>query len=404
MKCSILSISFNLDNNLRAIKTSKIREQIMPKKILVSGGAGFIGSHLVDALIEKGHEVSILDSLEKQVHGKKDCPPAYLNKKVKFIQGFVNEYKKLEDLIGENEIIFHLAARVGIGQSMYQIKNYVESNILGLANLLDILVNSEHNIKKVIIALSNTVYGEGKSHCNKCGEIFSKLRSIDQLKRKNWELSCPKCGSRLKSLLTDENSPINPSSIYGFTKQAQETMSLMIGETYGINVSILRFFLVYGTRQALSNPYTGVCSIFSVRALYGKSPIVFEDGNQSRDFVSVIDVCQALILAMENSSANGEIFNGGTGKPITIREVAEIITQKIDPKLKPIYNRQFRIGDIRHCVADISKIKNTLGYSPTLAFKEEINDLIDWIKTQKDDFQKPSLKAIQELKEKGLLK
>ncbi|MFX1328700.1 MAG: GDP-mannose 4,6-dehydratase [Promethearchaeota archaeon] len=377
----------------------------MPKKVLITGGAGFIGSHLADTLIDqKGYEISILDILEEQVHGKIDHPPDYLNEKVKFFKGSVTEYKKLENLVMENDIIFHLAAVVGVGQSMYQIEKYIYNNILGLANLLDILVNDKHNVEKVIIASSNTVYGEGKSQCIECGVIFPKLRSLNQLKRKDWEINCPKCGSKIKPLLTDENSPYNPSSIYAFSKEAQEKMSLMICNTYGIKTSILRFFLVYGTRQALSNPYTGVCTIFSTRALYGKPPIIFEDGKQSRDFVNVKDVCQALILAMERSAANGEIFNVGTGIPLKIKEVAEIILKKINPELKPIYNQQYRVGDIRHCVADISKIKNKLGYMPTLAFKEGIDDLIDWIKTQIDNIQKPSQKAIQELIEKGLLR
>ncbi len=377
----------------------------MSKKILITGGAGFIGSHLADTLIDqKGYEITILDILEEQVHGKIDHPPDYLNKKVKFFKESVTDYKKLENIVMENDIIFHLAANVGVGQSMYQIQKYIDNNILGLANLLDILVNGKHNIEKVIIASSNTIYGEGKSKCNKCGVVFPKLRSLEQLKRKDWELNCPKCGSKINPLLTDEDSPYNPSSVYAFSKEAQEKMSLMICDTYGIKTSILRFFLVYGTRQALSNPYTGVCAIFSIRALYGKPPIIFEDGNQSRDFVNVKDVCQALLLAMKKSAANGEIFNVGNGKPITIKEVAEIITKKINPDLKPIYNHQYRVGDIRHCVADISKIKNKLGFTPTLTFKEGIDDLIDWIKSQKNNVQKPSQKAIQELIEKGLLK
>ena len=377
----------------------------MSKKILITGGAGFIGSHLADKLIEqKNYDITVLDNLDEQVHGKLGKPPDYLNKNVKFIRGSVTDYKRLEDLVRENEIIFHLAAKVGVGQSMYQIEKYVDNNILGLANLLDILVNSEHNIEKIVIASSNTVYGEGKSQCNKCGVNIPKLRSLEQLKRKDWGLNCPKCGSKVNPLLTDEKSLLNPSSIYAFSKYAQEKMGLLIGKTYGINTTVLRFFLVYGTRQALSNPYTGVCAIFSVRALYGKPPIIFEDGEQSRDFVNVSDVCQALILAMEKKSANGEIFNVGTGSPITIKEVAETITQKINPELKSIYHQQFRVGDIRHCVADISKIKNKLGYSPTLAFKEGIDDLINWIKTQKENVQKPSQKAMQKLIEKGLLK
>jgi len=377
----------------------------MAKRVLITGGAGFIGSHLVDKLVDKkSYEVSVLDILEEQVHGKIVVPPDYLNKKAKFIRGSVTNHKILEDLIEDSDIVIHLAAMVGVGQSMYQIEKYVEHNILGLANLFDVLVNHEHNVKKVLIASSNTVYGEGKYECNACGAVFPDLRSLDQLKNKDWELHCPICGSKVNPLLTDEISPYNSSSIYAFSKQAQENIGLMIGKTYGINTSILRFFLVYGPRQALSNPYTGVCTIFSTRALYGKPPIIFEDGMQSRDFVSVNDVCQALILAMEQNIANGEIFNVGTGVPITIKEVAEIISKKINPKLNPIYNQQFRIGDIRHCVADISKIKNKLGFSPTITFKEGIDDLIEWIKIQKEDIQETSHKAMLELKEKGLLK
>jgi len=273
-----------------------------------------------------------------------------------------------------------------------------------LANLLDILVNSEHNLKKVVIASSNTVYGEAKSYCNKCGVIFPKLRSLDQLNRKDWELNCPKCGSKVKPLLTDEDSPLNPSSIYAFSKQAQERLGLMIGNTYGINTTVLRLFLTYGTRQALSNPYTGVCAIFSTRALNGKPPIIFEDGNQSRDFVNVNDVCQALILAMEKNAAKGEVFNVGTGIPITIKEVAEIITEKINLDLKPIFNQQYRIGDIRHCIADISKIQNKLGFKPLITFQEGIDDLIDWIKPQVKNIKDTSEIALEKLKEKGLLK
>lgn len=377
----------------------------MSKKVLITGGAGFIGSHLVDKLIDqKEYEVTIIDTLEQQVHGKTDHPPDYLNKSAKFYRGSVTDYKTLEDLVEESDIIFHLAAMVGVGQSMYKIKEYIDNNILGLANLLDILVNSKHNVEKVVLASSNTVYGEGRSHCITCGVVFPELRTLDQLKRKDWDLNCPKCRSKVKPLLSGENSPYNPSSIYAYSKLAQEKIGLMIANTYGIKMTVLRFFLVYGTRQALSNPYTGVCSIFSTRALYGKPPIIFEDGKQSRDFVNVKDVCQALVLAMEKVAANGEIFNVGTGIPITITKVAEIITQKINPNLKPIYDQHYRIGDIRHCVADISKIKNKLGYSPTLTFKEGIDDLISWIKTQKNDIQEPSHKAMQELKEKGLLK
>ncbi len=377
----------------------------MTKRVLITGGAGFIGSHLVDKLIdERDHEVTVLDLLEEQVHGNVDKPPDYLNKEARFLKGSVTDYGKLEELVGENDIIFHLAAMVGVGQSMYQIKKYVDNNILGVANLLDILANKNHSVEKVVIASSNTVYGEGKSKCGNCGFFFPNLRSHQQLELKDWEIICPSCGQKSEPILTDEMTPFNSSSIYALSKQVQEEMGLMIGSTYGINTTILRFFLVYGSRQAPSNPYTGVCSIFSSRLLHGKPPIIFEDGNQSRDFVNVDDVCQALLLSIDKKASNGEIFNVGTGLPITIKELADLIAEKINPSLKPIYNKQYRVGDIRHCVADISKIKNKLGYKPSITFKKGIDEFIDWIRTQKDCIQKHAQKAMEELKEKGLLK
>ena len=377
----------------------------MSKKVLITGGAGFIGSHLVDKLVnEKDYDVTVLDLLEEQVHGNTDKPPEYLNKKAKFLKGSVTNYGKLEELVGENDIIFHMAAMVGVGQSMYQIKKYVDNNILGVANLLDILVNKDHSVEKMVIASSNTVYGEGRSRCGNCGIFYPNLRSQQQLEMKNWEITCPSCGQKSESILTDEKSPFNSSSIYALSKQVQEEMALMVGSTYGINTTILRFFLVYGSRQALSNPYTGVCSIFISRLLQGKSPIIFEDGNQSRDFVNVYDVCKALLLSINKKEADGEIFNVGSGIPITINEVAERIIEKINPNLKPNYNQQYRVGDIRHCIADISKIKNKLGYEPTVTFKNGIDELMKWIKTQKDCIQKHSHNAIEELREKDLLK
>jgi dTDP-L-rhamnose 4-epimerase len=377
----------------------------MTNKILITGGAGFIGSHLADTLVENSNcDVTIFDCLDEQVHGRTNNPPDYLNNKVRFIQGSVNDYEKFEETVRETDKIFHLAAKVGIGQSMYEIRRYIDSNVLGMANLLNILVNSEHNIKKVVIASSNTVYGEGKASCAKCGIVFPKLRTNSQLKNKDWKLYCPKCGSKLKSLLTDEKIPCNPNSIYALSKRVQEEMSLMIGQTYGIDIAILRFFLVYGPRQALSNPYTGVFAIFSSRLLNNKPPLVFEDGLQSRDFVNVKDVCQASILAMESQSANGEIFNVGTGIPLTIKQVAETFTEKINPNLKPIYNQQYRVGDIRDSVANISKIKSKLGFKPKISFNQGIEDYISWLKNRESKIQDKTDKALAELKQKNLLK
>jgi dTDP-L-rhamnose 4-epimerase len=374
-------------------------------KILVTGGAGFIGSHLVDRLLdEKQYDVTVLDILEEQVHGKSKEPPDYLNKNAKFIYGSVTNYDLLEKLVKDADFIFHLAAMVGVGQSMYEIEKYVNHNIHGTANLLDILANSDHHVKKLVVASSNTTYGEGKYECQQCGIIYPSLRPESQLIQKDWEVKCPNCGQNIKPLPTDESTPFNSSSIYAFSKQNQEQLSLLIGDTYDINTTVLRFFLVYGTRQSLSNPYTGVCAIFSSRLLNNQPPIVFEDGLQTRDFVNVKDVCQALKLAMEKEEAKGEVFNVGTGNSISIKEVAEIIAEKINPSLEPIYNLEYRVGDIRHCVADISKIQQKLGYKPTITFREGIDDLINWIKKTGQSIQDTSQKALDELKEKGLIK
>ncbi|MHA2183167.1 MAG: GDP-mannose 4,6-dehydratase [Promethearchaeota archaeon] len=377
----------------------------MPKKILITGGAGFIGSTLADFLIESSnYEVTVLDCLDQQVHGKLKNAPDYLNKKVRFIKDSVIDYEKFEDLVIENDVIFHLAAKVGVGQSMYQITKYIDNNVLGTANLLDILANSEHNVKKVVIASSNTVYGEGKASCVKCGVVMPNLRTNTQLKNKDWEIKCPKCKSNLNSILIDENTTCNPSSIYALSKRIQEEMSLMICKTYGIDITVLRFFLVYGTRQALSNPYTGVLANFCTRLLNRKNPIVFEDGLQSRDFVNVEDVCQGLLLAMKSNAANGEIFNVGSGIPLTIKKIAEILAEKINPKLKPIYTQQYRVGDIRHSVADISKIRSKLGYEPKVSFNQGIEEYINWINSQENKIDDKTEEALFDLREKGLLK
>ncbi|KKM44034.1 hypothetical protein LCGC14_1562140 [marine sediment metagenome] len=377
----------------------------MSKKILITGGAGFIGSHLTDKLIkENDHDITIYDTLSKQVHGQLNKPPEYLNKHASFVKGSVTDYGAFEELVKENEIVIHLAARVGVGQSMYQISKYADNNILGLANLLDILVNSNHDVEKVMISSSSTVYGEGKTSCDECGIIFPELRFKEQLKRKDWEIYCPVCDSKVNPLSTDEKTPYNSTSIYALSKQVQEEMSLMISKTFGLKTTIMRFFLVYGPRQALSNPYTGVCSNFCTRLLNGKPPEVFEDGLQSRDFVNVMDVCQAMSLVFKSKNVNGEIFNVGTGIPISIREVANIITEKINPKLKPIFNQQYRVGDIRHCFADITKIKNKLGYDPEISFSQGIEEYLNWVKTQKKFVHDKTDKALIELNEKGLLR
>ena len=354
-------------------------------------------------LCERSYEDYRGFNLEEQVHGKIGKPPEYLNKNIKFIKGNIINYENLYSAVKDMEIIFHLAAAVGVGQSMYQIAKYIEYNTMGTANLLDILVNKEHNVKKLIVASSMSIYGEGKYKCELCGYMYPKFREIYDLREGFWEFKCKSCGKQLKPLPTDEKKPLDSTSIYAMSKKDQEQMSLLIGETYGIDTTALRLFNVYGSRQALSNPYTGVCAIFCSNLLCGNPPLIFEDGLQSRDFVNVKDICQSLYLSMEKPQAKGEIFNVGTGEPITIKTIAEILTQKINPEKKPIITNKYRPGDIRHCYSDITKIKQKLGYKPKISFENGIEELIQWVKSQVGKIEDKSRKALEELKRKGLI-
>ena len=375
----------------------------MSKKILITGGAGFIGSHLVDKLLTKNHQVIVYDVLEPQVHGKREAPPEYLAKNVKFVQKDIRDEKSLTMCLEDVDVVFHLAAMVGVGQSMYQIDKYVDVNVLGTARLLDVLINKPNNVKKLVVASSMSTYGEGKYLCEDCGVIAPKLRDEAQLENKDWELNCPKCGKKATPTNTDEDKPQECTSIYALTKKEQEKMSLMIGETYGIDTTALRLFNVYGSRQALSNPYTGVCAIFSSNLLCGNQPTIYEDGNQTRDFIHIKDICQALILSMEKSQAKNEIFNVGTGIPISIKEIADKLSQFINPKITPIITSRFRSGDVRHCFSDISKISSKLGFKPKYRFEEGLNELVEWVKSQQGQVKDGTSLANQELREKGLL-
>jgi len=373
----------------------------MSKKILVTGGAGFIGSHLVDRLVELGHKVRVFDNLEPQVHGDKQEVPNYLNKECEFIKGDIRDRKELKKALKGMEVIFHEAAMVGVAQSMYEIYDYIEANTLGTAALLDILANEKNSVEKLIVASSMSIYGEGKYSCKNCGNVSPKLRSLEQLRKKDWEMRCPTCKEPLTPLPTNEDKLLYPTSVYAISKRDQEEMCLNIGRAYKIPTVALRYFNVYGPRQALSNPYTGVAAIFSARIKNHHNPIVFEDGLQSRDFTSVIDIVQANILAMEKEEANFEVFNVGTGRKLTILDIANILIKKLGKdELHPEIVNKYREGDIRHCYADISKIKEKLGYKPEVKFEEGISKLIDWADKQKavDRFEKSK----KELEEKRL--
>ncbi len=370
----------------------------MKYKILVTGGAGFIGSHIVDLLIAEGHDVRILDNLDEQVHfGEK---PVWLNKQAEFLKGDVKNKEDLRKALQDVEIVFHEAATVGVGQSMYELNYYVENNNLGTSNLLELLVNEKHSVKKLLVAASMSSYGEGLYKDVNGNLVEPLLRSEEQLKKKKWELIDEK-GEELTPVPTPETKTRHVNSIYALTKMDQEEMVLMIGKTYGIPSVALRYFNVFGARQSLSNPYTGVAAIFMSRIKNNKSPIVFEDGNQTRDFISVHDIAKANLLAMNSNKANYESFNVGTGNPIKIKEVAEIIARVEGKQIKPSIQETFRKGDVRHCYADISKIKNKLGFEPSISFEEGVKEIIDWAKNVKAIDK--SEEAVKELKEKGLV-
>jgi dTDP-L-rhamnose 4-epimerase len=365
-------------------------------KILVTGGAGFVGSHLVDELTKK-HEVTIYDNLEPQVHKNF---PEYLNNGAVFMQEDIRDRTKLRDAISDSEVIFHEAAMVGVGQSMYQIEKYMDVNTMGTAKLLDILANEEHNVKKLIVASSMSIYGEGKYECSDCGIVYPPLRSNEELKNKKWEMRCPSCGKVVKPVPTDENKPLQPTSIYAISKKDQEEMCLAVGRAYGIPTVALRYFNIYGPRQALSNPYTGVCAIFSSRIKNDNPPIIFEDGLQTRDFISVHDIVHANLLVMEKSKADYEVFNVGTGKPTSILDIARTLSKLYGKNLKPEIVNKYRSGDIRHCYADISKIKK-LGFKPAVSFEAGMHELVEWGMTQKAEDKTEA--AYRELKERGLV-
>jgi len=370
----------------------------MAKKVLVTGGAGFIGSHLVDNLVAEGHQVKMLDSLEPQVHTGK---PEYLNPNAEFILGDIRNEDVLRKALKDVEVVFHHAAAVGVGQSMYQIHKYTDVNTGGTARLLDVLVNGGYKIEKLIVASSMSIYGEGTYKCGRCGIVYPKLRSDEQLREGKWELPCPKCSEVTQPVPTDEDKPLQPTSVYAVSKRDQEEMCLAVGRAYNIATVALRFFNVYGPRQSLSNPYTGVCAIFLSRIKNNRPPLVFEDGLQSRDFISIHDIVQANILAMEKAEADYETFNVGSGVSVTISQIAKTLIKLCAAKLEPEYTAKYRAGDIRHCFPDISKIKARLGFEPKTNFEEGMKELIAWSEKEKADDK--TAQAHAELRDRKLV-
>jgi dTDP-L-rhamnose 4-epimerase len=376
------------------------------KNILITGGAGFIGSNLSLKLIAKGYKVTVLDNLSVQIHGENpDESPLYksIRDKVDVIKGDVSIRADLEKAIKNQDAIVHLAAETGTGQSMYEIEKYNSVNILGTAILWDILANQSHSIKKVIVASSRAIYGEGKYICNTHGAVFPLSRTDNNMSEGDFNVKCPICKENVLLVATTEDSKIHPTSIYGFTKQAQEEMSLIAGKSLNIPVVAYRYQNVYGPGQSLSNPYTGILSIFSTRIKNGNEISVFEDGKESRDFVYIDDVVDATILGLEKDEANFESFNVGTGIQTDVLTVAETLKEKYNSDVSIKITGNYRLGDIRDNFADISKIERLLGFNAKVPFKQGISAFVDWVNTQ--DIQRDNYQlSIDEMKKKGLYK
>lgn len=380
----------------------------MGKNILITGGAGFIGSNLTLELLEKGHRITILDNLSKQIHGENpEGSNLYksIKDKVKFIKGDVRNKEDWQKSLKGQQIVVHLAAETGTGQSMYEIEKYTDVNIKGTAIFLDILANEpDHSVEKIIIASSRSIYGEGKYKCKEHGIVYPNERNEADMLQGDFSVKCPKCNRKADLMPTDEDSKIHPSSIYGLTKQVQEEMCMIAGKSLNIPVVAFRYQNVYGPGQSLSNPYTGILSIFSTRIKNNNDINVFEDGKESRDFVYIKDVVDATILGIERVEANYGVYNVGAGVRTDVLEIAQTLLDAYgNNTVKYSISGNFRLGDIRDNYADLSKIQNDLGFVPKVSFKEGIQRFTKWVssqETQKDAFDK----SIDEMKNKGLLK
>jgi dTDP-L-rhamnose 4-epimerase len=370
--------------------------------VLVTGGAGFIGSHIVDALFARGHKVRVFDNLDPQVHDGSVVAPAYLDPNAEFIRGDVRDEAAIAKALDSIEVVYHQAAAVGVGQSMYEIKRYMDVNTLGTSVLLEAMVGRRGQFKKLVVASSMSIYGEGRYQTATGEKIAPTLRPVSQFQKGIWELLDPKTGEQLIPLPTDEEKPLQPASPYATGKRDQEELCLSIGRAYGIPTVALRYFNVYGQRQSLSNPYTGIAAIFTSRLLNNNPPLVFEDGLQSRDFTHVSDIVQANMLAMERDSMNYDYFNVGTGRRLSVLDIANALITSMGKDLTAKINGKYREGDIRHCYGDISKIKAASGYSPKVKFEQGISELVEWCSTQQAEDK--VLQATQELVAKGLTK
>lgn len=375
--------------------------------ILITGGAGFIGSNLALHLISLGHEITVLDNLSTQIHGRNpdESSPLYksIKDKVRFVAGTVCDEAAWRQVLPGQDAIVHLAAETGTGQSMYEIKRYVDINIGGTGLMLDLLANTDHQVKKVVVASSRSIYGEGKYFSEALGIVYPGARKESDMQAGKFDLMCTESGEVLKLLATDEESKIHPSSVYGITKQNQEQMVLTVCKSLGIGAIALRYQNVYGPGQSLSNPYTGILSIFSTRIKNGNGINIFEDGKESRDFVYIDDIVRATTAALLAQDVQHEVFGVGAGVATDVLTVAKTLVENYGVDVPITVTGAFRIGDIRHNFADLSKAKRMLGFSPQVSFSEGIRNFSSWVNQQ--EVQVDTYDAsIAEMSKRGLFK
>jgi len=349
-------------------------------KVLVTGGAGFIGSHLVDRLLAEGAEVRVLDSLDPQVHAGQE---AYLSADAELVEGDVRDHDAVRGALEGVDRVVHLAAAVGVGQSMYQIEHYTSVNAIGAAVVLEEAMPIRDRLEKVVVASSMSIYGEGLYRCpREARDVAPTPRPDEQLAAREWDLRCPHCDAVLEPAGTPETKPLQPTSIYAVGKRDHEEMFLAWGRAYRVPVTALRFFNVYGPRQALSNPYTGVAAIFASRLLNGRPPVIFEDGLQSRDLIHVSDIVAGVTAALEPGRGDGEAINLGTGRQTTVLDVADSLGRGLGVQLEPDVQRSFRAGDIRHCFADVSLARERLDFEAAVPFDSGMEELAGWLAGQ----------------------
>jgi dTDP-L-rhamnose 4-epimerase len=376
------------------------------KDILITGGAGFIGSALALKLTQEGHNVTILDNLSPQIHGENPDVTSATFKKIAhlpFIKADIRDREAIRKAVAKSEMVVHLAAETGTGQSMYQVSNYCDVNIQGTAVLIEAVLENKNRIERVVVASSRAIYGEGLYQCSQHGTVLPQTRSIHRLNEKIFEHFCPQCDSQLKLVATTEGTAPRPQSVYGITKLAQEELILNLSQSIGKPTVALRFQNVYGPGQSLSNPYTGILSIFSTRARTNKPITIFEDGIESRDFVFIDDVVQSLNLTLITQLEGAHAFNIGSGESTSVNDVVKEITTFFKSDSKITITGEYRIGDIRHNYADLKRAKEVLKYNPTVFFKDGIKKFLSWAAEQaniSDSYEK----SLQELRSKGLLK